>query len=244
MKRIWERMLDRSYPCGTIVQGYELLNVLGIGSYGITYLSQDQRDGKLCVVKQVKPSKKNTKKGMQAYSSETSLLQQLDHPSIPRFYQRFNFDGHFFFAMEYMEGKNFEELIFIEGREYSERQALFILQQLLCIFDYLYQNGISHRDLRVPNVIMDENEELKLIDFGLAKVMNDKDVKRDFQDIAHFLLFLLYSTYVPIQKKSKSWEEELRIHPITRRIIRRLFGLDTPYRDIRELSAELASALE
>ncbi len=243
LKRVWERLLDRPYPSGTIVHRYELLNVLGIGSYGITYLSRDQKDGKLCVVKQVKPSKKNKKKGMQAYASETSLLQQLDHPSIPRFYQRFEFEGHFFFAMEYMQGKNFEELIFIEGREYSERQALEILQLLLSIVDYLDQNRISHRDLRVPNVLMDEKQDLKLIDFGLARAMTDRDRKRDFHDIAHFLLFLLYSTYVPVQKRSRSWEEELSIHPSTKRIIRRLFELEAPYRDVRELRAELARTL-
>lgn len=247
LKRMWARWLDRPYPAGTVLYDhYEIVRVLGIGSYGITYLSRDQIDGNLCVVKQVKPSKKGTKQGIEAYEYETALLQKLDHPSIPGFYQKFTYQGHFFFAMEYMSGKNFEDLIFIEQVQYSERQSLLIIQQLLSIVDYLYQNGISHRDLRIPNVLMNNNHELKLIDFGLARYLIDRQEKDkgDFCELAHFLLFLLYSTYVPNGKKNRSWEEELSISRCTKSIIRRLFEIDAPYSNLRELKQDMDQALE
>ncbi|RXT03724.1 protein kinase [Ammoniphilus sp. CFH 90114] len=243
IKKIWSYFQDRPYPAGTVIgDRYELVKILGMGSYGITYFCRDQIGGRNCVVKQLKPSKKKTKQGGQAYEYETTLLQQLDHPSIPKFYQQFQHGGDYFFSMEYMEGRNFEDLIFEDQTKYNERESLRIIQQLLPIVEYLHENGISHGDIRIPNVMMDQQQHMKLIDFGLAReIANESD--RDFNALGHFLLFLLYTTYVSDKKKEASWEEELTLRPSTRSVIRRLFELDEPYSSLRELSDDLTRAI-
>ena len=70
--------------------------------------------------------------------------------------------------MEYMPGKNFEDYIFIDGYVYTEREVFEILYEILEIVSVFHSEGIIHRDLRIPNILMKENQ-ISIIDFGLAK---------------------------------------------------------------------------
>jgi serine/threonine-protein kinase len=153
--------------------------------------------------------------------------------------------------MEYVNGKTFEQLIFEEGKMYSEREAFQIGLQLLQMIDWLHHNGIIHRDIRIPNVMINQNQ-LKLIDFGLARRFNINClpsfhldyIKKvispisDFYALGHFPLFLLYSTYEFEGAKEKSWEEELGLSESARRIIRRLLAIDGLYQSCKEIEKD------
>ncbi len=77
-----------------------------------------------------------------------------------------------FFVMEYMPGKNFEDYIFSDGHVYTEREVFKILYEILEIVSVFHSKGIIHRDLRIPNILMKENE-ISIIDFGLAKLKGE-----------------------------------------------------------------------
>lgn len=256
--------MDRPYRPGTLIfNRYAIVQILGMGSYGITYLCKDQMDGRLCVLKQVKPSKRKGDKGYPVYQRETKILRRLNHPAIPKLYDSFEDRGQLFFTMEYVEGANLEDYLFEQQGSFSEEEALCLVKDVLDIIQYVHEQGIVHRDVRIPNVIKGR-DRLYLIDFGLARYLGEsptsiakdleeypmeKQLKRevefksDFYAMGHFLLFLLYSTFDPQEKPPGTWEEELEISEKTRKLIKRLLQMDAPYEDDDQLRRALESAI-
>lgn len=260
--KIYSFLVDRPYPIGTVLfLKYRIEKVLGMGSYGITYLCWDEVQNRKCVVKQVKPSIRNKAKGRKSYQYEITMLQKLNETYFPKFYEQFLFEGNLFFTMEHISGPNLEEYIFDHQVKLSEVEAIQLLLQLLNIVESLHVKHIIHRDIRLPNIIV-HHDQLKLIDFGLARYIGEdtsnelssrdsieKKLRRgtnagsDFYALGHLLLFLLYTSYEPADSSERSWEEELSIHPSTKQIIRRLLQTTQPYENVEELKYELEHTL-
>lgn len=261
----WEGFIDRPLRPDTLVHNrYLILKILGMGSYGITYLCKDKMNGIECVLKQVKPSKRKGNKGYPIYQRETKILRTLNHPSIPKLYHAFEDRTQLFFTMEYVEGATLEEYIFDQEGSFTEEEALCFLNDVLDIIRYIHDQGLVHRDVRIPNVIKGK-DRLYLIDFGLARYLGEsptsmaeslgeypleKQLKRevefksDFYAMGHFLLFLLYSTFDSKEKPPGTWEEELVMSQGTRVLIKRLLQIDSPYENDGELQKDLESAIQ
>jgi serine/threonine-protein kinase len=262
---LYTRWLDRPFRPGRVLgKRYEVERCLGMGSYGISYLCLDRQTQQRCVVKQVRPSKRRGQKGFPIFEYETSILAQLQHPAIPRLYEKFSERGQWFFAMEYMEGTNLEDALFEGELRVEEQEALQLIRDLLEIVAYVHDQRVVHRDVRIPNVILQDGQ-LKLIDFGLARRLGDrptqvaedlreymveKQIKRevefrsDFYSMGHFLLFLLYTTFESSGEEERSWEQELRLHPRTQTLLKRMLQLETPYfADAAELRSALDEAI-
>jgi serine/threonine-protein kinase len=259
VKRILAWILDRPYKPGTLIHNrYQVIKVLGMGSYGIAYLVNDNNQpGLQFVLKQVKPSKRNGE-GTRFLQYETRIMKELNHPQIPKLQDQFVFHNHQFIVMDYVNGDNFEDLIFKNGNKFNEIESFSILRELLEIIRYIHSKKLIHRDIRIPNVMI-SGGKLFLIDFGLARYLNDTDLleiesskrsemkrlrreisyQSDFYSLGHFMLFLLYSTYEPTQKQERSWEEELTLTFDARRIIRRLLQIDEPYEHVEDLIFEV-----
>lgn len=241
--RLW---MEPTLKNGDMIKNrYKICEILGIGSYGISYLAIDLPKNKQIVVKQARKSKSES-----FYEREQEILSVLHHPNIPERIDYFHENGHIYIVMEYIDGKTFEKLIFQDGMQYDEKASFQILFEILTIVNYIHDKGIIHRDLRIPNII-DKDGEIFIIDFGLARYSDEPDtenykhiekrlqreihVRSDFYSLGHFLLFLLYSSYIPNTRHEKSWEEELDISNEARQIIRRMLQLDFPYDHIQEL---------
>ena len=156
--------------------------------------------------------------------------------------------------MEFIDGLNFEQLIFTEGKKIPEKEAFQIVYELLNPIEYLHNHKIIHRDIRIPNVISD-GAKIRLIDLGLGRhleletaVQTTKEInirkevncQADFYGLGHFLLFLLYSNFTfPKHKQEKSWEEELEISNQTKHIIRKLLQIEPAYENCAQIRAEI-----
>ncbi|MCG6793967.1 serine/threonine-protein kinase [Geobacillus sp. YHL] len=256
MKRFFERhpfvsrWVDRPHRGGKVLLGrYEIIEELGMGSYGIAYKGRDLHTKRFVVVKQARRTKGED--GRRLLQREADLLARLRHPQIPRLYDRFVERGQPHLVMEYIEGETVEDLIFKRGVTYTEQAAFQLLRDVLMVVCHLHTLGIVHRDLRIPNIIW-RNGTVFVIDFGLAcrigesvDVRDDDPVEKrlrrephprsDFYALGHFTLFLLYSAYEPTSDEEKSWEEELDLSPNARRILRKMLQLDAPYDHVDEL---------
>jgi serine/threonine protein kinase, bacterial len=259
--RLWS---NRRFRQGSLISGrYRILQNLGGGSYGVAYLCWDTLSNRQCVLKRIDPMTGGRTRAELIYVIETSLLRRFEHPSIPKLYESFTYAKHLCFTMEYMEGSNLDQLLFHEGARFSEKEALWVIQKLLHIVAYIHAMGIIHRDISIANVIVGK-DGLKLIDWGLARELKDEEstsaedegidedepmekrlrrrlhVTSDFYALGHLLLFLLYSTYAEKERGADlGWENELSLHPETRKLLRRLLLAEQPYDHVQDVQSDV-----
>jgi serine/threonine protein kinase len=239
--------IDKELAKGDIInERYVIEKFLGMGSYGYSYLVFDAFLEKRVVLKLVRFHKRITKKGQRIHKYEVEILKSLKHPSFPTVYDEGMWGRIPFFTMEYIHGKTFEQLIFTDGQKFTEQESLAFGFKLLERMEILHQNGIVHRDLRIPNIMLEGNE-LKVIDFGLARWLTDTDNKKrelkseispqaDYFQLGHFLLFLLYSNFENTgDDRERPWDEELSLTNEAKQLIKRLLHVDNPFETIDEL---------
>ncbi len=107
--------------------------------------------------------------------TEVQLLFQLSHPNLPKIYDFFEAGGRYYLVMDYLEGTPLDLLVRQRGR-LSEAEALDYALQVASIFAYLHgqERRIIHRDLKPANLIVDKRGQVKLIDFGIARVLGGR----------------------------------------------------------------------
>ena len=126
-------------------------------------------------------------------------------------------------------------------RSFSRDEIYEIAIKLLDLAEILHNKNIVHRDIRLPNVIIRSNNELALIDFGLARYVDDKKYmkKEDYWYIGDFLIHLYYSSYESISNKEKPWYEELDLNEKELSLLRKLMGIDKEYESIQTIRNQL-----
>lgn len=230
---------------------YEILNVIGAGSYGIVYLCKDLKTNEKKVIKQLRPSKRRNKKEIELFKNEIFILQAIHHRNMPTLYEDFLYNGCLFYVMSFIEGDNLEDQIFYNKKIFKEKEALLIVAHLLELVDYLHKKDIYHQDLRIPN-ILSKNNELFLIDFGLSQFHPSSNKQehivemklQDYYDLGDILLYLLYTTYSSNNKKALPWTEELSLEKETTHLLKRLLGITEPYLNSSDISTDLHAALK
>lgn len=238
--------VEKVFPKNHLIDGrYRVLMLLGTGSYGHSYQVLDKEKNVIKVLKTLRIHKRISTSGRNGFKNEIKFLTQINHPGFPAFYESGSYGKIPYYTMEYIEGKNFEQLIFKENRKFTEHETFKIVRELLHLIDYLHRIQMIHRDIRIPNVMFD-GIHVRLVDFGLAiqqkrkKISCEKkfdselrklaDIGSDFYGLGHFILFLLYSSWSTEKDvEEKSWEEELNITLLSKQTIRKLLQIETPY---------------
>jgi serine/threonine protein kinase len=165
-------------PTGTVLQNrYRLINLLGQGGFGRTYLVEDQgRFNELCALKELTPPQTGEYalgKSKELFQREAQILYQIEHPQIPKFRAIFEEDQRLFLAQDFVEGKTYRTLLDdrkARGFVFSEQEIVQLMNQLLPVLSYLHGKGIIHRDIAPDNIILRDRDKLPvLIDFGVVK---------------------------------------------------------------------------
>ena len=161
---------------GAVLQNrYRILRTLSDkGGMGVVYQAEDQRLGSTVVVKetrylQMKPEVRDLV--LKAFFREARLLANLQHPALPRVTDYFvEGDGHFL-VMEFIRGKDLEELLAERGAAFPVDDVLRWADRLLEALEYLHNHDepIVHRDITPANLKLTPRGEIMLLDFGLAK---------------------------------------------------------------------------
>jgi serine/threonine protein kinase len=150
---------------------YHITHVLKQGGQGTVFRALGN-DTYTCAIKQMLDRFTDPHERTQAvkrFKAEANILQRLRHPCIPNIYDLFEHQGYHYLVMEFVSGSDLEDLIRREGY-IPEARALQWANQICDVLEYLHRQQIIFRDLKPSNIMIDANGNVKLIDFGIARV--------------------------------------------------------------------------
>jgi eukaryotic-like serine/threonine-protein kinase len=160
---------------GQTIQGrYYVVNQLGRGGVGVTFLAQDQQCfNSQCVVKQLKPRSANAKTleiARRLFNREAEIMNRLGYcDRIPRLLAYFEHEHEFFLVQELIEGHDLSQEI-ISGEPWSEDKTITLLKDILEVLLVVQQHSVIHRDLKPSNLMRRQKDgKIVLIDFGSVK---------------------------------------------------------------------------
>ncbi len=157
---------------GTILGNYRILDKLGAGGQGTVYKALDTKLGRTVVIK-VLPAEFTAKEAnLKRFEREARLASSLDHPNICTIFDLNEINGINYIAMQYIEGRNVRELV--NGRPLELQSALSIAIQVTEALAAAHSRGIIHRDIKAGNVMVTSSGQAKVLDFGLAKLLDDE----------------------------------------------------------------------
>lgn len=153
---------------------YKALKCIGQGGFGRTFLGidRDKPSHPYCVIKQFFPQAQgtnNVQKATQLFEQEAVRLDDLgEHAQIPALYAHFSQDSRQYLVQEFIDGQNLSQVLEQTGR-FNEKQIRELLYNLLPVLDFIHHHHVIHRDIKPENIILRENGQLVLVDFGAAK---------------------------------------------------------------------------
>src|SRR5205085_3232953 len=161
---------------GQLFGNYKITHKIGAGGQGTVYKAVDQKLGRTVVLK-VLPAELTVKEAnLKRFEREARLASALDHPNICTIFDMDEAEGLHFISMQYVEGKNVRQLV--NGRPLELESALRIGIQVADALASAHARGIIHRDIKSGNVMVTDSGQVKILDFGLAKLLLDETAAR------------------------------------------------------------------
>ncbi len=151
---------------------YFITRIIKKGGQGAVYEGIDQ-DERIYAIKEMldtfsDPDERS--EAVERFNAEASLLQKLSHPRIPRVYSHFTDEGRHYLTMDFIHGRDLEQIIEHDG-PIPESQVLIWADQICDVLEFLHSKGLIYRDMKPSNVMIEAADgNVKLIDFGIAKV--------------------------------------------------------------------------
>src|SRR5689334_9069764 len=158
---------------GKTLRNYQITDKLGVGGQGAVYKATDNKLGRPVVIKVIPPELSAKQANLKRFEREARLASSLDHPNICTIFDLDEVDGVHFIAMQFVEGKNVRQLV--AGRPLELKTALLIGLQVADALTAAHSRGIIHRDIKSGNVMVTASGQVKVLDFGLAKLLDDTE---------------------------------------------------------------------
>lgn len=153
----------------TIIDGrYRVISRLGSGGMADVYLAQDQLLGRDVAVKVLHHHFSEDQEFVERFRREASSAAALSHPNIVAIFDRGEWDGTYYIAMEYVAGRTLKAIVRETGA-LDAATAIDIVVQILRAARFAHRRGVIHRDLKPHNVILDEEGRARVTDFGIAR---------------------------------------------------------------------------
>ncbi len=157
---------------GSTLGNYKILEKLGEGGQGTVYKAVDSKLGRTVVIKVLPAELTSKEANLKRFEREARLASALDHPNICTIFDLNEINGIHIIAMQYIEGRNARQLV--NGRPLSLESALSITLQVADALAAAHARGIIHRDIKAGNVMVTPAGQVKVLDFGLAKLLDDE----------------------------------------------------------------------
>jgi serine/threonine-protein kinase len=157
------------FEAGAIIDGrYRVLSRVGAGGMADVYLAQDEQLGRQVALKLLHRRFAEDPGFVERFRREAQAAASLQHPNVVSVFDRGSFEGTYYIAMEYLQGRSLKALI-REEAPLDPLRAIDITIQILKAARFAHRRGVIHRDLKPHNVIIDDNDHAKVTDFGIAR---------------------------------------------------------------------------
>ena len=216
---------------GEKIGDYTVASCIGKGRYGVCFLALNPR-GEKVVLKRFRPRMWRKNKNSNHY--EAVILSGLNHPADPELLGVINDRRGYYFGLEYKDGLTLEQWLFERKKIYIPKEIYRIGSQLFEVLEYLQSRNVVHGDISAANVT-DDGEKVSLLDFGLARYADGRNVRfsLDYARTANLLLYLLYSGYEG--KGDRPWHEELALAEEQKTFLKKLMEPEEQFRDAKEV---------
>ena len=163
---------------GEKIDDYEILQVLGEGSFGYVAKAKSRLNHKIYAIKQLKFSSEQKKKEIEMVENEVAILKNLEHPLITKYYKSFKEGDCLYMVMEFMDNGDLGKLI--KGHKtlnkpIEEERIWNIFIQCLKSLEFVHSKGIIHRDIKPENLFISNDGTIKIGDFGVSANFKNKN---------------------------------------------------------------------
>ena len=162
---------------GRLVSGrYRIEAVVGTGGMAVVYRALDLQQNRIVAIKVLRPKYESDMEFVRRFSREAEAAAKMSHENIVNLLD-VGIDGDMrYIVMEYVDGRTLKEMIREEGRIHPD-VALRMTIRILAAVDHAHRNGIVHRDIKPQNILVDKRGQVKVADFGIARLKASQTTK-------------------------------------------------------------------
>ena len=157
---------------GAAIAQYRVLEEIGAGGMGVVYKAEDTKLGRLVALKFLPATLATDASALERFQREARAASALNHPNICTIYAIEEYQGHAFIAMEYLDGMTLKDYILKHPLDIDDISKLAI--QIAEALSAAHSRGVVHRDVKPGNIIVSASGPVKVLDFGLAKLVDSQ----------------------------------------------------------------------
>lgn len=154
-----------------MIQNYEILDLISEGGMGKVFLAKHVSLDRKVAVKKLHSELTANFDFKQRFLNEAKILAKLSHPNIITIFDFIEEGNDFYIIMEYVKGETIDVLMKNINAPLNYQRGISIFKKILSAFTYAHQSSIIHRDIKPSNIIIDTNDTPKVLDFGIAKIL-------------------------------------------------------------------------
>jgi serine/threonine protein kinase/tetratricopeptide (TPR) repeat protein len=164
---------DSSSILGRTVSHYRILEKIGAGGMGVVYRARDEQLERDVALKVLPPGTLSNDSARRHFRKEALALAKLNHPNIETVYEFGSQEGTDFLVLEYVPGRTLTQKL--ASGPLLEKEVILLGMQIAAALEEAHERGIIHRDLKPANIAMTTRGQVKVLDFGLAKLLQPEE---------------------------------------------------------------------